>query len=214
MNTELSFGSPLGTEYSNSSSSSKTYSNINTEIFSYREILKTGTPISNGKRDPKKFSEVSTAIDKEIKKELEQVSLLKKEKKLLNKDLEYKDIDKNRCYTCKPRGKVRKCIIGKSVCGNFIFHHDLSNRPVVMLTPIEHVVNIQDLNSDLMQKMFTSIEIFCGFWNIKDYQVSYNAGQWKSHEHFHVKIKIPDRVATKMRNDHFAKIEMEERYKK
>ena len=114
-----------------------------------------------------------------------------------------------RCYTCKPRGKVKKHIIGKSICGNFIFHHDLNNRPMIILTPIEHIVNIIDFKNEHLKMMFEAIEVFCGFWNIKEYQVMYNSGDWKKNEHFHIKIKISEEVSTKMKNDHFLRIKKE-----
>lgn len=118
-----------------------------------------------------------------------------------------------RCYTCRPRGKVKQHVIGKSICENFIFHHDLNNRPIILLTPIQHYTNICEFDQDVLKNMFNSIEVFCGFWNIKDYQVSYSNGLWKTNDHFHIKIKIPEEIAIKMRTDHFDRLKLEKIYK-
>jgi hypothetical protein len=121
-------------------------------------------------------------------------------------------LDHNRCYTCKPRGKVKKHIIGKSFCGNFVFHHDMNHRPIIILTPIEHISKIDDMTPELLKKMFEAIYVFCGFWKLKDYQVSYNAGQWKINDHFHIKIRIPEKIIKIMRADHFKRIQLEDNY--
>jgi hypothetical protein len=118
--------------------------------------------------------------------------------------------DNGACYTCNPNGRIKKHIIGNSFCGHFIFHHDLNKRPVIILTPKQHLLNIEDFSSEMLKSMFMSIYVFCGYWNIKDYQVSYNTGKWKTHEHFHIKIKIPSEKALSLRNEHFNRIKKEE----
>lgn len=216
----------------NNSNFENKYSGLTSDIYSYQDILtknlnenvnydNCSTAII---RSVNNFNNMNLEMNKKINEELlkknESMTKflesdnkeLRKEIKKLNKSLGYSDDSVKRCYTCRPRGKVRKHIIGLSICGNYIFHHDLNNRPVILITPIEHIVNIQDLTSDMLRNLFYAIDIFCGFWNIKDYQVSYNVGQWKSHEHFHMKIKIPDKIASKMRSDHFNKIELEKQY--
>lgn len=152
----------------------------------------------------KKISYVDalTSIDDIIKKSVHEI--LKKEKEVKEKK-EFK----KRCYTCRPRGKIQKHIIGKSICGNFVFHHDMNNRPVILITPISHLIKISDFDKDMLYNMFDAIEVFCGFWKIEDYQVSYSSGSWKNNEHFNMKIKIPDKIATKMRNDHFKLLELQ-----
>jgi hypothetical protein len=156
-----------------------------------------------------KFNQIVNEIDNDITKKLKK-KVNDKDLKQINKDLSFKT--EQRCYTCRPRGKVKKHIIGQSFCGDFIFHHDLNTRPVILMTPIQHFKSIQELSKEMLKNMFTSIEVFCGFWNIKDYQVSYNNGSWSPHEHFHVKIKIPDKIAIRMRDDHFKRITQEQEY--
>jgi len=57
------------------------------------------------------------------------------------------------------------------------------------------------------------IKDFCIFWNIKDYQLSFNYGSWKTNEHFHIKIKIDDKIIERMRGDHFRRLKLQENYK-
>jgi hypothetical protein len=145
-------------------------------------------------------------IDKTISKQVRDLHLNKTD----SSDKEKKK--HKRCYTCKPRGKVKKHIIGKSICNNFIFHHDMNHRPVILLTPNTHIISINDFSPELLKKMFGEISSFCHFWNIKDYQVSYSCGTWQANEHFHLKIKITDKIANRMRGDHFKRINLENRY--
>ncbi len=111
-----------------------------------------------------------------------------------------------RCYTCKPRGKIKKHIISYSPCSQYIFHHDMGNRPLIIVTTSYHAINIQDVKDIL--SLYNSIQMFCEFWKIGGYQVLMNCGSWKTHEHFHVKIKIDKKIAKKMKSDHFKKINL------
>jgi hypothetical protein len=141
-------------------------------------------------------AEIKNYIDSQLKKNP------KKEKK--------KD---NRCFTCKPRGKVRKHIIGASMCSNFIFHHDMNHRPIIIMTPVTHITDILEFSPEQTFEMFKAISSFCNFWNIIDYQVSFNYGTWKTNEHFHVKIKINEKIIERMRGDHFRRIKLENNFK-
>lgn len=118
-----------------------------------------------------------------------------------------------RCYTCKPRGKVKKHIICNSTCGHFVFHHDMNHRPLIIITPIQHINTIYELNEQQLSLLFNAINTFCKFWNINDYQISFHCGSWQTHEHLHIKMKIDKRIIERMRGDHFRKIKYDERYK-
>lgn len=117
---------------------------------------------------------------------------------------------KVRCYTCKPRGKVKKHII--STIRGFAFHHDMHKRPVILVTPKQHYQSIEQMSPDQMFQLFGAIGEFCSFWNIKDYQVSWNCGAWKTHEHLHIKIKTHDRTINQLRRDHFQRLRLEKNY--
>ncbi len=117
-----------------------------------------------------------------------------------------------RCYTCKPRGKVKKHMINSSSSGKFVFHHDMHKRPVIIMTPARHVETIYELTPDELVDLFKSLKEFATFWNIDDYQLSFNMGKWQNHEHFHCKIRISEKVICRMRRDHFTKVKMDSRY--
>jgi len=117
-----------------------------------------------------------------------------------------------RCYTCKPRGKVRKHMINTSSSGKFIFHHDMHKRPVIIMTPSRHIENIYELTPDELNDLFKSLKEFAAFWNIDDYQLSFNMGKWQNHEHFHCKIRISEKIIGRMRRDHFERVKLENRY--
>ena len=119
-----------------------------------------------------------------------------------------------RCYTCKPRGKVKHHIINTSSSGNFTFHHDMHKRPVVIITPNRHVEQFSDLTGDEQVDFFKSCKEFIELWNIRDYQLSINFGSWQnsSHSHLHCKIRLADKKVQQMRRDHFEKKKLEKRY--
>lgn len=121
-----------------------------------------------------------------------------------------KDKKDKRCYTCKPRGKVKQHIINETT--SFLFHHDMHKRPVILVTPKRHISMINELTNEEHEELFKEIKEFTKFWNIDDYQISYNVGNWQKHDHFHVKIKISEKIANRMRRDHFSIIKYEDRY--
>ncbi len=108
-----------------------------------------------------------------------------------------------RCYTCKPRGHILLHIISESACSNFLFHHDLNNRPIILVTPKMHVKTIEELPEQLRLKLLESISQFCKKWNIQDYETSWNNGSWQQRDHFHIKIKTSEKYIKNMRNSHF-----------
>jgi diadenosine tetraphosphate (Ap4A) HIT family hydrolase len=116
-----------------------------------------------------------------------------------------------RCYTCKPRGKIKQHIINTSSSGKYTFHHDIHKRPVIIVTPIRHVEQIYELSNEEMADMMSSISEFSNLWNIKDYQISINVGSWQDadHSHLHVKLRIPEKTINRMRRDHFEKNKLE-----
>ncbi len=118
----------------------------------------------------------------------------------------------NRCYTCKPRGKVKKHIINTSESGKFYFHHDMHKRPIIIMTPSRHVESIDELTPDEQLDLFKSLKKFTSFWDIPDYQISYNSGKWQNHEHFHCKIRISEKIIDRMRRDHFKLINLNSNY--
>ncbi len=118
----------------------------------------------------------------------------------------------NRCYTCNPRGKVKKHVINTSESGRFYFHHDMHKRPIIIMTPSRHIENVNDMTLDEKIDMFDSLDKFTNFWNITEYQVSYNCGKWKTNDHIHFKIRITEKIINRMRRDHFQLLKLNENY--
>lgn len=111
---------------------------------------------------------------------------------------------KNRCYTCKPRGKVKKYVIRH--CGKAVFHFDLHHRPLILITPDEHYTSFFDMPSDLIMEMVEAVKRYCEDNAIKDYQVSWSGGKWQSHKHVHLKLRLTEECVALLRNDHFKKV--------
>ena len=117
-----------------------------------------------------------------------------------------------RCYTCKPRGKVKKHMINTSESGLFVFSHDMHKRPVIIMTPTRHIETINEMTQEELVNMYKSIQEFAKFWNIEDYQISFNVGKWQNHDHFHCKIRISEKILARMRRDHFQLIKLDSNY--
>ena len=119
-------------------------------------------------------------------------------------------MSKNRCYTCKPRGTIKEHIISQT--NHFTFNHDLFRRPMIIITSKNHYHTMYEIPDHLKLELFNDIKNFTDFWNLKDYQLIINNGDSQTHHHFHIKIKIDDLVANRMRRDHFTRINLEKNY--
>jgi len=118
---------------------------------------------------------------------------------------------KKNCYTCKPRGTIKEHIISQTE--HFAFNHDLFRRPMVIVTSRNHYHTIYDIPDEIKLKMFEDIRVFTEFWNLSsEYQLIINNGNSQTHHHFHIKMKINDLVANRMRRDHFTRINLEKNY--
>jgi hypothetical protein len=153
--------------------------------------------------DDCKINELRKAFVKESISKLPHIDL-----KLVRKPTK-KD---NRCYTCKPRGKVKKHIINTSESGKFYFHHDMHKRPIIIMTPSRHIESIDEMTQDEQLDFFKSLKKFTIFWDINDYQISYNSGKWQNHDHFHCKIRISEKIIDRMRRDHFKLMSLNSNY--
>ena len=117
----------------------------------------------------------------------------------------------NKCYTCKPRGTLKDHIISETE--HFVFNHDLFRRPFIIITTKIHYHTIYEIPDFIKLDLFESIRKFVDFWNLKDnYQIMINNGSSQTHHHFHVKMKIDDSVANRMRRDHFTRLNLEKSY--
>jgi diadenosine tetraphosphate (Ap4A) HIT family hydrolase len=122
-----------------------------------------------------------------------------------------KNQNPNKCYTCKPHGTLKEHIISQSE--NFVFNHDLFRRPLIIITSKEHYHTIYDVPDAVKLQLFEDIRVFVDFWNLnQNYQLMINNGDSQTHHHFHVKMKIDDAIANRMRRDHFTRINLEKSY--
>ena len=115
------------------------------------------------------------------------------------------------CYTCKPRGTIKEHIISQTE--NFAFNHDLFRRPMIIITSLHHYHTIYDIPDATKIQLFEDIRVFTEFWNLSsEYQLIINNGNSQTHHHFHIKMKINELVANRMRRDHFTRINLEKNY--
>jgi hypothetical protein len=123
----------------------------------------------------------------------------------------YKKINKKKCYSCTPRGTMKEHIISETE--DFAFNHDVFRRPLIIITTKKHYHTIYDIPDYLKLKLFEDIRVFVEFWNLnKNYQLMINNGDSQTHHHFHIKMRIDEQVANRMRRDHFTRINLEKRY--
>ena len=114
-----------------------------------------------------------------------------------------------KCYTCFPKRLAKEHTISCDEKNSVKFHFDMCNRPIIIATPIKHIKNLEDFDTpEELSSFFNAIKCFCIFWNIKDYQILINHGQWKHHEHLHAKIKGNEDIIYKLRQDHFKLIRL------
>jgi hypothetical protein len=70
-----------------------------------------------------------------------------------------------------------------------------------------------DIPDSIKLKLFEDIRVFVEFWNLnKNYQLMINNGDSQTHHHFHVKMRIDEPIANRMRRDHFTRINLEKNY--
>jgi len=128
-----------------------------------------------------------------------------------NKITNQVNLNFNKCYTYKPRGTLKDHIISQTE--HFTFNHDLFRRPLIIITTKIHYHTIYDLPNELKLNLFESIKNFVDFWNLSNsYQLMINNGDSQTHHHFHVKMKIDESIANRMRRDHFTRINLEKSY--
>jgi hypothetical protein len=128
-------------------------------------------------------------------------------------DLEHakrKNKKNKKCYTCFPRRKIiEHIIIDTGVCQ---FHHDICNRNMLIITPLRHFSSLSEAFPNEMSAIFNDISNFCINWNITDYSITINQGDWQTHTHFHIKLKTHENTINRMRGDHFRLIKMQKEY--
>ena len=121
------------------------------------------------------------------------------------------EVNVNKCYTCKPRGTLKEHVISQTE--HFTFNHDLFRRPLIIITTKVHYHTLYDIPDDIKLKLFEDIRSFVEFWNLNiNYQLMINNGNSQTHHHFHIKMRIENDTANRMRRDHFTRINLEKNY--
>ena len=129
---------------------------------------------------------------------------------LNNDQIENENLSK-KCYTCKPRGTLKDNIINHTPY--FTFNHDMFRRPLIIITSNQHYHTLYDIPDNIKLSLFKDIQTFVEFWNLnKNYQLMLNNGESQTHHHFHIKMKIDEPIANRMRRDHFTRINLEKTY--
>jgi hypothetical protein len=115
-----------------------------------------------------------------------------------------------KCYTCFPRRKIiEHIILDTGICQ---FHHDICNRNMLIITPVRHFSNLSEALPNEISLIFHDISNFCVNWNIIDYSITFNQGDWQSHTHFHIKLKTHENTIKRMRGDHFRLVKLQKEY--
>ena len=113
-----------------------------------------------------------------------------------------------RCYTCNPKGEVQRHIISDTRCNRF--HFDMWDRKgMIIATPKQHFKDILEMDSEIIKELFQDIDDFCRSWNLRGYQLTFGSGNWKTHDHFHIKIKTDENIIQRMHHDHFERVRYE-----
>jgi|TARA_X000001036_G_scaffold72740_1_gene64187 hypothetical protein len=113
-------------------------------------------------------------------------------------------IGTRKCYTCFPKRLAKDHTITIDYENKVKFHFDMCNRPLIIATPFSHINTLSGFEEpEHLSRFFTAIKLFCDFWNIKDYQIQINHGDWQNHSHLHVKIRANEDFLHKLRQDHF-----------
>lgn len=115
-----------------------------------------------------------------------------------------------KCYTCFPRRKVNEHVI--QTTNGITFHHDMCNRSIIVASPSSHFSTLEKVENVDIGNLFKEVHLFCYNWNIVDYSVTYNQGDWQTHNHFHLKIKTHENIIKRLREDHFKCISIQKNY--
>uniref|UniRef100_A0A6C0I881 HIT domain-containing protein n=1 Tax=viral metagenome TaxID=1070528 RepID=A0A6C0I881_9ZZZZ len=126
-------------------------------------------------------------------------------------DKDHEPLNLKKCYSCNPRGTLKEHIISQT--DHFVFNHDLFKRPLIIITSRIHYHTIHDIPDTVKLQLFEDIKMFVNFWNLNtNYQLMLNNGDSQTHHHFHIKMKINEQVANRMRRDHFTRINLQKNY--
>lgn len=103
------------------------------------------------------------------------------------------------CYSCL--GRATSYIIKDTEHGRF--HFDRRLRPLFVYTPHKHFEQVPEIPGDELVQMYKDIQEFMWtYMGTRDFQTMNNWGSWKTHKHFHIKIKCDEDAILKRRETH------------
>ncbi len=112
-----------------------------------------------------------------------------------------KQYNNKKCYTCLlPKGPVRNHMIKKTEFASF--HFDMWNRPFFIATPNYHYHRIFDMDAESQARLWKEIYEFIHEMGFSDFQCLFNNGEWQTHHHLHIKIKVDEKRIREMRKKH------------
>lgn len=107
------------------------------------------------------------------------------------------------CYTCFPSGEVTRHIVHKTFYTTF--HFDMWNRSMFIATPNFHFHSIHEMSPVEQATFWNDVHVFLEKMEFHDYQCVFNNGDWQSHHHFHVKIRVDEKRIRQLRKEHLLK---------
>ena len=107
------------------------------------------------------------------------------------------------CYTCDPYRSPKICsyIFQNGTFGRL--HFDLRDRDFFIYTPYRHVEHLTDMDPMETHEALKEIDRMIGA--ITDsFNVQYNKGRWKSHQHVHLKVTIDEPTFRLIKRNHLS----------
>ena len=108
---------------------------------------------------------------------------------------------KKGCYTCiLPKGVVRNHMIKQTEFASF--HYDMWARPFFIVTPNYHYHTLFEMTPTAQARLWSEIQTFLQEMGFTDFQCLFNNGNWQTHHHLHIKIKVDEVTILNMRKKH------------
>jgi diadenosine tetraphosphate (Ap4A) HIT family hydrolase len=107
------------------------------------------------------------------------------------------------CYTCDPFAspKIRSYIFEDGTFGRL--HFDLRDRDFFIYTPYRHVEHLTDMDPQKAHAVLREIDLMIGAMT-DSFNVQYNKGRWKSHQHVHMTVTIDEPTFRRIKRQHLS----------
>lgn len=107
------------------------------------------------------------------------------------------------CYTCDPfrSPKIKSYVFENGTFGRL--HFDLRDRDFFVYTPYRHVEHLTDLDPLECHEVLREVDRMIGAMT-DSFNVQYNKGRWKSHQHVHLKVTIDEPTFRRIKRNHLS----------